>query len=65
MSVPVTLDVPERQLTGRQERKLRALERDDARIVGWDERVGGPVFVLPVFPGGRYVVDPKGQVRGK
>jgi hypothetical protein len=65
VSVPVTLDTPERELTAPQERKLRNLEHDNARIIGWDERVGGPVFRLPAFPDGEYVIDPRGNVRGK
>jgi hypothetical protein len=65
VSVPVVLDAPERELTVRQERKLRNLESDGAVIVGWDDRLAGPVFRLPAFPDGRYVIDPRGQVRGK
>jgi hypothetical protein len=64
VSVPVVLDTP-RDLTVRQERKLRNLESDGAIVVGWDERLWGPVFLLPAFPDGRYVIDPRGQVRGK
>jgi hypothetical protein len=64
VSVPVVLDTP-RDLTPSQERKLRNLESDGAIVVGWDDRLWGPVFLLPAFPGGRYVIEPHGKVSGK
>jgi hypothetical protein len=66
VSVPVVLDTP-RDLTDRQERKLRLLDADDAGavIVGWDDHFAGPIFRLPAFPGGRYVIDPRGEVRDR
>ena len=63
MSVPVVLDTP-RDLSASQDRKLRKLP-EDTRVVGWDDRLGGPIFRLPAFPGGEYVIDPRGKVRGK
>lgn len=65
MSVPVSLDTPARVLGDRQHRKLDKLDGEDvgARVVGWDERRGGPLVSLAVFPGEPYVIDRRGQLR--
>jgi hypothetical protein len=46
-------------LTHRQRKVLKGLEVMDARIIGWDTSVHGPLIALP--DGSRFAVSPRGK----